>query len=455
MNKHTSISLKRRLILASAVWIAFGFLLAFYLLSAIFRTQAIEQFYEELEVHVVELERLIEESDSGIFSIAEHFSDPRYDVPLSGYYWLVRQNGRTVLRSNSLEGNDIDLPADDHPIGTSTFRIRATGPTGPLLFMEKSVRSDAEDAPIIEYLVGTDKRHLERMVAQFNRLLATTMIIFASIMIMSAGGLIHIALNPFTRLKTALARVRSGSTRTIDGEFPKEVQPLVSEFNALLIGMSDMLQRARAGAGNLAHGLKGPLTLIVNEAYELSERGNEESGRMILEQTGAMQRHIDHHLARARASVIARLPGMRTSVSAELSELVLALKKLYSDKRLSVTTTLEPSLYSSADAQDLKEIIGNVLDNAFKHAVSGIVIEAARVSDDLIDLTISDDGPGLPVKARSVVFAIGQKWDERKPGSGLGLAIVKELVDLYGGSVSLNDSHLGGLAVTISLPAAV
>ena len=165
-----------------------------------------------------------------------------------------------------------------------------------------------------------------------------------------------------------------------------------------------------------------------------------------------MQRHIDHHLARARASIVARMPGMRTSLEEQLSQMLLALQTLFNDKNISVKTDIDPGLFLTTDSQDLKEILGNILENAFKFAQTEIVISAQRSLSDMVVITIEDDGPGLPLEAREMVFGIGTQWDELEPGHGLGLAIVKELVELYGGETRLDDAPGGGLRVDITLP---
>tara|TARA_R110002126_G_scaffold272933_1_gene417322 strand:+ start:32018 stop:33382 length:1365 start_codon:yes stop_codon:yes gene_type:complete len=448
----TNISLRRRLIWASSFWICAGFVIAFLLLSNIFKAQVTQQFYEELDIHVLELERLVQDRDGGDLAMGEHFSDPRYDVAKSGYYWLVRDGDENKLESPSFDGFSLDLEPDPHPPGASTERHKVDGPTGTLLFVERSINPHPSSGQLRQYIVGTDKRHLDAMVAEFNTLLGISLSVFALVLVGSAIMLLRFALSPFTKLRTSLSNVRAGDTRNLEGTFPQEVQPLVDEFNGLLISMGDMLQRARAGAGNLAHGLKSPLTIISSEAFELSERGQDKSATAILEQSRIMQRHIDHHLARARASIVARMPGMRTPLESELSQLLRALETLHKDKPVLVETNIDPELCLTTDAQDLKEILGNVIENAFKFASSSIAISARRSPDQMVAITIEDDGPGLPLEAREMVFGIGNKWDELESGHGLGLAIVKEIVELYGGEIRLDDAPGGGLRVDITLP---
>jgi len=446
-------SLQLRLILASAVWICLGFAAAFWLLSSIFLAQTSEAFYDELDVHVLEIERLVDEDENGDVFLVSQFSDPRYDEFKSGFYWLVRTNEETVLASGSFRGLELNLPANNYRTRTVLNQLAAEGPTGTLLYAEINTPSRASSDTMRQFIVGTDKRLLDEMVVGFNRRLALALSALALIMVTSAAFLLRAAMAPFDRLKNGMTAVRSGKTRQLDGIYPQEVQPLVTEFNSLLLAVSDMLQRARASAGNLAHGLKAPLTIITSESYEMNLRGEAESAAIIQKQSQLMRRHIDHHLARTRASIIARLPGMRTSLEKELKELISAMQALYKEKAITVEVDLERELFLTTDAHDLHEIIGNLLDNAFKFANSLVTISASKSAVDMIEISIEDDGQGLPQDARASVFNIGQRWDEQSPGNGLGLAIVKELVELYGGDVQLSDSSTGGLRVIVELPA--
>lgn len=446
-------SLRRRLVWVSSFWITTGFLIAFFLLSSIFKAQATKQFYEELGIHVVELERLVTEDESGNLAMGEHFSDPRYDDLRSGYYWLVREGNLNKIKSPSFGKYDLKLPPDEHGPGETFERHKVDGPTGTLLFVEHTINPHPESDQIRQYIVGTDQRHLHAMVAEFNKLLASALVVFAIVMIASSIVLLRFAMAPLDRVRTSLAAVRAGDSRLLEGQFPQEVLPLVTEFNGLLESISDMLRRARAGAGNLAHGLKGPLTIISDESLEMTARGQVESAKIISDQSRIMLRHIDHHLARTRASIVARLPGMCTPLTAQLESLIAAMQTLHKAQTITVQLDIDPELHLTTDAEDLNEILGNILENAFKYAQKRIVVSARSSPNDMISITIEDDGPGVPAEAREDVFGIGEQWDERNPGNGLGLAIVKELTELYGGSVHLSDSPEGGLRVDLSLPA--
>ena len=408
-------SLRFRLALAAGIWVAIAMVASFVVLSAIFRAHVTEQFYEELGVHVQELERLNSLEDGATNTLQARFSDPRYDLPLSGYYWEVRNAQGRGTASASLVGRSIgETPEDDRQPG-ELHSHRIMGPTGPLLLVELAVPSLKGDQT---YIVGTDEKHLKRAVAEFDRVLMLSLAGLGGVLVASVLGFVTFGLAPFNALARAMRRVRSGEVLSLEGRYPSEVQPLVNELNSMIVAQQESLQRARAHAGNLAHGLKGPLAIVADEAFQLAEGGQVSASGVIAEQCRAMQLHIDHHIARTRAQAMARTPGTRCAL----------------------------------DIQDLNELLANLVDNAFKFATSKITIRASKRDDTTVSIAIEDDGPGLPPEAHEIVFSPGARLDESKSGAGLGLAIVRDLIELYRGKIVLGQSPLGGLHVQLLLP---
>jgi signal transduction histidine kinase len=278
-------------------------------------------------------------------------------------------------------------------------------------------------------------------------------IIFLGLVLMAAGlfGL-RASLLPFRELREKLMALRAGENRRVPGVYPSEVQPLIDNLNALLEAREKAVRRAVATAGDLAHGLKTPLALLAREADRAVDAGNVELAESIAQQVERMSRQINYHLARARAAASGSVNGVRCPVAPCANALVRTLLKLYADRALEISSSIAPDLCARAQREDLDEMLGNLLDNACKWARSRIVLEASR-TDALLVLTLDDDGPGLARALRTVVLERGVRFDEAAPGSGLGLAIVRDLAELYGGSISLDDSPLGGLRARISLPA--
>jgi len=277
--------------------------------------------------------------------------------------------------------------------------------------------------------------------------------ILAGLVLMTAGLLgLRQSLMPFRRLREGLMAVRVGDTRRVEGAYPSEVQPLIDDLNALLEDRERAVKRAVATAGDLAHGLKTPLALLAQEADRAGASGDPELAGSIAQQVERMSRQVSYHLARARAAASGSVNAGRCPVAACAEALVRTLLKLYADRTLDISSTIAPDLCARAQREDLDEMLGNLLDNACKWANSRIVLEASRIGTMLV-LTLDDDGPGLAHALRSVVLERGIRIDEAAPGSGLGLAIVRDLAELYGGSISLEDSPLGGLRARLSLPA--
>ncbi|MCB1527218.1 MAG: HAMP domain-containing histidine kinase [Hyphomicrobiaceae bacterium] len=446
-------TLKGRLISAAAVWIVIGMIAAGILLSSIFRTHVTAQFYDELYVHLDELQRLAEVDASGV-RLQRQLSDPRYDVPRSGYYWEIQRQGNALVRSASLQGPLLKTPTDRaEDVGIHRHQIE--GPTGRLLVVERAHWTSPSDAPV-RYLIGTDERHLDDVFHSFDRTLLQALGALALLLVAASAFLISLALRPLNELKGALAEVRAGNKSRMEGNFPSEVQPLVDELNALFSSTTDLIQRARAQAGNIAHGLKTSLAVLTDEAHRLRSQGRDKAADLILAQCSRMQSHVDYQIARARAVALRDAPGTLAYVSKAAGDIVSALRRLHAARGLQISNDMPDDVMVSTDAQDLNEMLANLVDNACKHATSKVRLSLVNANRaDMIVLRVDDDGPGLPPEAFDVVFRIGERWDSQKPGSGLGLTIVRDLARLYGGDVRLDRSDLGGLRADLTLPAVV
>jgi signal transduction histidine kinase len=274
-----------------------------------------------------------------------------------------------------------------------------------------------------------------------------------AVAVMFAGAMIvSSALAPFRRLRARLVELRDGRTQTITGSYPSEVQPLIDDLNTLLEQRERAVRRAQAKAGDLAHGLKTPLAILAQEAERILRQGNPESADILLQQVERMRRQIEYHLAQSRAGS-GSTPGVRSSVRDSSDALVRTLKRLYADRGLSFRIDVPEEHLVRVQREDLEEILGNLLDNACKWGRTEVAL-SSHARDGEILIMIEDDSPGISPSLRESVLERGVRADETTPGSGLGLAIVRELVELYGGSISLADSALRGLKVSVSLPRA-
>ena len=351
-------SLRARLIIVAAIWVAAGVAIAGLLLSAQFRGFLTEQFYHELQEHLDELEGIVEVNDDGSVHMQRVLSDPRYSVPLSGFYWEVQKNGAIAARSNSLEGPMLKVPVD----GGNDAQIHhhaISGPTGDLLIVERLRWMSGEKAPT-RIVIGTDRRLLEQVLSQFNRVLLWSLGLFSLSMIVVAGLLLAYAMAPIGRLRTAFASYRSGATSDMR-EFPEEVQPLIDDLNILLAASGEQIQRARAQAGNIAHGLKTPLAILTDEAHQLARKGDSHSAAVILDQCRRMQGQIDYQIARARAAASrAKRGGTASSLSDTAATVMRALGRLHAGRDLRIDNAIPPGVMVACEVEDLNEILTNL-----------------------------------------------------------------------------------------------
>ena len=253
-------------------------------------------------------------------------------------------------------------------------------------------------------------------------------------------------------LRSRLGDIRGGRERRIDGQYPEEVQPLVADLNALLEHNERAVNRAVAKAGDLAHGLKTPLAVLSHEAERARDGGHHETAETIGEQIERMRRQVDYHLAQARAAASGATLGARSSVVESADGLSRTLLRLHADRGIAIDVRVPPEHAVRSHREDLDEMLGNLLDNACKWAKSRVVVESSANGAGVI-ITVDDDGLGLEASLRDDVLQRGVRADQAAPGSGLGLAIVRDLAELYGGSIALSGSPMGGLRARLQLPA--
>jgi signal transduction histidine kinase len=275
-------------------------------------------------------------------------------------------------------------------------------------------------------------------------------VIFGLVMMYLGVSVLRHGLAPLVQLRGRLAALQTGQERRVPGAYPTEVQPLVDDLNTLLEGREKAVTRALATAGDLAHGLKTPLAVLAQEAERAAASGNSQLAEGIAEQVDLMRRQVDYHLARARAASGAT-SSARCPVVESVEGLVRTLLKLHAGRSLDIRLNVPADLTVKAQREDVDEMLGNLLDNSCKWAKARIAINAFAADSDVV-IQIDDDGPGLAAELRSTVLQRGVRADEAAPGSGLGLAIVRDLAELYGGSISLSDSPLGGLRASLLLP---
>lgn len=460
-------SLRFRLLAATLAALLVALLLAGLLLASLFRDHVLRQFTSTLTAQLDQVTARLEFDPGGQPQLdARTLSDPRWSRPYSGLYWQIDAGAggpprRGVLRSRSLW--DAMLTVPDDALADGTVHVHeSTGPDGaPLLLVERSVRREADAAGTPwRLLVAADLSETEAAVDRFNGVLLASLAVLLGLLCAAAVAQVAVGLSPLRALQRALATVREGRARRLEGGFPAEVQPLIDDFNSVLDRNAEVVARARTQAGNLAHAIKTPLAAMAQAARSAAQHPDAvgELPALVQEQVAVARRHVDWHLARSRAAAALGLPGACVAVAPVVAGLLRVLERVHAERGLTLACDrVAPGASFAGEAQDLQEILGNLLDNACKWAQHEVSVSAASFTEaggQRLRIVVEDDGPGIAPAQRQAVMARGERLDESVPGSGLGLAIVHELVHLYGGQLSLDQSALGGLRVELTLPGA-
>lgn len=436
-------SLRFRLLAGAAAWIAAALATAGLLISHLFAEHAARRLDAELTAHLNQLAAALAVGPQGEIIVAGPLSDPRFRRPLSGLYWRVEPAAGEVSRSRSLWDQDFVLPADDAP-EMGAHRHRLPGPMGrDVIVLERMVRP-AEGGGAVRLAAAADAAELDQAAADFNRPLAWSLAALWAALTAAAVAQVQVGLRPLARLRADLARVRAGEIARLPPDAPREVAPVAAELNAVLDHDAAVVARARLEAGNLAHALKTDLAILHNDAEKLA------AGDMA-QRVERMTRQIDRHMARARAAAsigaaagTAGASRIRTAVGPTAERLLRAMARLHAERGLTLVNAVPPGLQFYGDAEDLTEMLGNLLDNACKWATRRVEATARPLPGGFIELVVGDDGPGLPEAARAAVLQAGVRLDESAPGAGLGLAVTLDLALLYGGGLSLEPAGAGG-----------
>lgn len=273
--------------------------------------------------------------------------------------------------------------------------------------------------------------------------LLAALAILAALLAAATWVQLRLGLRPLDRMRAQVAAIRAGTASRIDEEQPVELRGLAAELNALAADREAALATARQSAANLAHALKTPVATLA-----LALRDDPAKAA----QVDRIDATIRHHLSRARAGTVDVRAS--TPLAPAVADLVQAIGRLHAARGLAIVTDDVADVTAAMDAQDLDELLGNLLDNAARHAATGVRVSVQPLADARwFDLVVADDGPGIPAAERERVTQPGVRLDERGEGHGFGLAIVRELAELHGGRLTLAERPGGGLAARVTLPA--
>lgn len=454
-------SLALRLFLSATAWTVIILLVTGVVLSSLYR-QAVERAFDRrLGVYLRTLVADIASPEEAGEKFPQSLGEPLFELPLSGWYWQVTRvdPGKTEVRS-SRSLWDGGLPhLRDQGIPGSADGSRAGYVGGPedqrLRLVERNV--DLGDEGHYLVAVAGDAAEISDETRSFDQALIITFSILAAVLLLTTTFQVRFGLAPLKRITDGLAAIRSGSAERLSGKFPEEIAPLARETNALIETNREIVERARTHVGNLAHALKTPLSVMVNEA---TAHGTEPFGQKILEQADIMRDQVARHLERARLAARLTVVGSVTQAAPVVTALARTMEKIHRDKNLTIDVHADEAAQFHGERPDLEEMVGNLVDNACKWASSRVAIEVVRERPDaaserqVVRVIVDDDGRGLSPSEREQVAKRGRRLDETKPGSGLGLSIVLELAGLYGGGLTFGTAPLGGLRAELVLPAA-
>ena len=443
----TANTLAFRLFFTSSIWVIITLVITGLLLIVLFRSHVEERFEDFL---FDQLQGNIAASDINSQTDTLHMtwspSNLRFHRPLSGWYWQILHHETSVAHSPSLW--DATLSVQDPGIGTGLQRQTLIGPDGQELraLVEKVTLPDS--TAYFTFIVAGPLSNIDQDVQQFAQILSVTLVTLGLGLLGAVFLQIRVGLRPLRQLKIALAQTRSGQTAHLPETFPMEIQPVVSELNALLDHNTALLDRARTQTANLAHALKNPLTVLTNEVKEI----HNERGQILNDQIQNMTHSINRYLAKARTAGAGSRLRTRVHLAPVAEDLRFSIDHLYKEKNLQLHISGLEECYFHGDTHDVEEMLGNLLDNACKWAHSHVSVHG-ELKPGRWRLTVQDDGPGISHEQLTVALQRGRRLDETTPGHGLGLNIVTDIITLYGGSLQLQPSLQGGVSAILEWPA--
>jgi signal transduction histidine kinase len=448
-------SLALRIIALSTIWAIVTLVATSTIISTLYRQASERGFNSLLSAHLFNLISSVGVTDSGALTGSVDLGDLRFSQPESGWYWAVEpvSGGLTgQLRSLSMTKAVASPSAIEAPFNADFQRsYKARGIAGEELQVLESEFELDTHSRVARFRVMGNRTELEDEIRAFQRRLFTYLSIFGIGMVAINAIAIMLGLRPLARVREALSKVREGTAKRLEGTFPAEIEPLANETNALIENNKRIVERSRTQVGNLAHSLKTPLAVLLNEARAIGG----DKGRLIEAQSSAMRKQLEHYLHRARIAAQRDSIVYRTPLSPSLRRMVRVMEKLNPGTRVSLELPPAEILFAG-EREDLEEIVGNLLENAMKWASSAVLVSARPIDEGgtrggMFELAIEDDGPGIPAEKAREALKRGKRLDETKPGTGLGLAIVSELVHEYDGRLGLERSPLGGLKASVQL----
>jgi signal transduction histidine kinase len=443
----TTGSLTRRILGISALWIMLLLSLGGIALDRVLDAAVTRSFDAALRYDLSAMIESAELDPAGEIRFNRPLGDQRFLEPNSGLYWQVSGRGHEPFPSRSLWDRRLAAGEDHRDERVHIYDTREFGAQEQLRVMERDVRLPGSPTTW-RFQVAEDRSGLDDQIAVLRKTLVRSFAILGLGLFIMSALQTTFGLWPLRKVRQQIAAVRAGRAARVNTRLPIEIAPMAEELNDLLAHNEKQAEEARTHAGNLAHALKTPLTVIMNEATANSA----DLCRTVLREATTMRRQVDHHLARARAVGRRAAAQSVTPVWPSLDSVERAVSRLYPDATIDLAGDKQARVH--VERQDLDELLGNLIENAAKYG-SGRVFVTVEPGAPFVEILVEDDGKGIPAAERQTIFERGARLDTGKPGTGLGLAIVRDVAEIYGGSVGLEESEdLGGLLVRLRLPAA-
>ena len=449
-------SLAVRLFVSATAWAVIILVITGVVLSSLYRQTVERAFDRRLGVYLRTIVADIAAPEEPGGKFPQSLGEPLFELPLSGWYWQVTRldpGKHDVRSSRSLW--DGGLPhLEDHGVPANPDGSREGYVPGPedqrLRLVERNI--DLGDEGHYLVAVAGDAAEITDETRGFDQALVVTFSILAMVLLITTMFQVRFGLAPLKRITGSLAAIRAGTAERLAEDFPDEIAPLARETNALIEANKEIVERARTHVGNLAHALKTPISVMVNEA---ATRGGDAFAEKVREQANIMRDQVARHLERAHLAARLTVVGSITDVAPVVTALARTMEKIHHDRGIAIEVDADANARFRGERPDLEEMIGNLVDNACKWATSRVAVEVvSEKSGQVLRIAVDDDGRGLSRSEREQVSHRGQRLDETKPGSGLGLSIVVELAHLYGGKLELGAAPIGGLRAELTLPAA-
>jgi signal transduction histidine kinase len=439
-------SVTRRMIGIAALWIVVLLAGGGYALDRVLTSAITRNFEAQLEYVLTALIASAEIDSEGEVYLNRPLADQRFLETYSGVYFQISSKGREPFRSRSLWDRALGVAGSHSDFGIHTYDSREF-PSETLRVVERDVSLPGSNARW-RFQVAQNREGLDEEISILRRTLIRSFGILGVGLLMLAALQAFYGLWPLRRVRKAIASIRSGEKARIEESFPREIEPLVDELNALLAHNETQAEEARTHAGNLAHALKTPLTVITNAATAQSP----DLADTVCREATTMRRQVDHHLARARAIGRRSSAQARAEIWPSLEAVERAVTRLYDNVTIDLAGDKSASV--RVERQDLDEMLGNLIENSAKYG-GGRVFVTVTTTPECVEVDVEDDGRGIPEAQRTSIFDRGARLDVEKPGTGLGLAIVRDVAEIYGGSIRLEESEdLGGLLARLRLPLA-